>query len=124
MSFIKNLKEAVGFKNLKFKEGNLLALEDTSHVIYLAHEYSKDKEAVKGLNSLTSISLAKASFHLFGVNHKACYCWWCQIREACLKIFMEIKANLIFLTTSYKVIKMPEKNIYPFFEEWIIKNKQ
>ena len=124
MSFRKNLKEAVGFQILKFKEESLLALKVASHVIYVAHEYSKDKKAVKGLNSLISISLAKAYYHLFGVNHKACYYWRCRIREVCLKILMEQKTNLIVLTTSYKVIKMPEKSIYPFFEEWIIKNKQ
>ena len=77
MSFLKNLKEAVGFLISKFKEENLLALEDASHVIYVAHNYSKDKKAVKGLNSLKSLSLAKAYYHLFGDNHKACYCWWC-----------------------------------------------
>ena len=48
MSFIKNLKEAVGFLISKFKEENLLALEDASHVIYVAHNYSKDKKAVTG----------------------------------------------------------------------------
>ena len=89
-----------------------------------SHEYSKDKKAVKGLNLLTSISVSKAYYPLFGVNHKACYCWWCRIREVCFKIHMEQKTNLIVLTTLYKVFKMPGKNIYPFFEEWIIKNKQ
>ena len=118
MSFIENLKEAVGFQILKLKEENLLALE------VVPHGYSKDKKAVKGLNLLTSISVAKAYYHLFGVNHKVCYCWCCRIREVCFKILMEQKTDLIVLTTLYKVFEMPEKNIYPFFEEWIIKNKQ
>ena len=97
MSFRKNLKEAVGFQILKFKEENLLALEVASHVIYVAHEYSKDKKAVKGLNSLISISLAKAYYHLFGVNHKACYYWRCRIREVCLKLKCQKKVYILFL---------------------------
>ena len=35
---------------------------------------------------------------------------------------MKQKTNLIVLITFYKVIKMTEKNTYPFFEEWKIKN--
>ena len=37
---------------------------------------------------------------------------------------MKQKTNLIVLRISYKVIRMPEKNINPFFEEWIEKKKQ
>ena len=122
MSFIKDLKEAVGFQILKYKERDLFALEDASHVIYAAHEYCKNKKSVKGLDSLTTKS--KAYYWLFGLNHKTCNCWRCRIRELCLGTFMKQKTNLIALRTSYKVIRMPEKNIYPFFEEWIEKNKQ
>ena len=126
MFFVKNLKQAVAFQTLKVKEENFFPLKDASHVIYAADEYNKDKDlkAVKGLDQLTSISLAKAYYYLFAVNHKACDCWRCRIREECYRILVERKTNLIVLGTSYKVIKLPEKNVYPFFEEWIIKNKQ
>ena len=79
MSFIKNLKQAVAFGILKGKEENLFALEDASHVIYAPDEYNKDKglKTVKGLDKLTSISLAKAYYYLFTVNHKVCDCWQC-----------------------------------------------
>ena len=125
MSIVKNLKQAVAFGILKVKEENLFALEDLSHVTYALDEYNKDKslKTVKGLDKLTSISLAKAYYYLFTVNHKACDCWRCQIREECLRILIEQKINLIVLGTLDKVIKMPE-NIYPFFEEWIIKREQ
>ena len=113
MSFVKNLKQAVAFGILKVKEENLFALEDASHVIYPPDEYNKGKglKTVKGLDKLTSISLA-------------CDCWRCRIREECLRILIEQKTNLIVLGPLHKVIKMPEKSIYPFFEEWIIKRKQ
>ena len=35
---------------------------------------------------------------------------------------LEAKANRLVLTTSYKLIKMPERNTYPFLEERRIKN--
>ena len=83
MFFVKNLKQAVAFQILKVKEKNLLPLEDASHVIYAADEYNKDKglKAEKSLDKLTSISLAKNYYYLFAVNHKACDCWRCRIRE-------------------------------------------
>ena len=124
MSFIKDLKEAVGFQILKYKERDLFPLEDASHVIYAAHEYCENKKSVKGLDSLTTKSLTKASYCLFGLNHKTCDCWRCRIREQCLRTLMKQKTNLIVLRTSCKVIRLPEKNIYPFFEEWIEKCKQ
>ena len=85
MSFIKDLKEALDFQILKYKERDLFALENASHVIYAAHEHCKNIKAVKGLDSLTTISLAKAYYCLFGLNHKACHCWQCRIREECLR---------------------------------------
>ena len=58
-------------------------------------------------DSLTTISLAKGYYCFFGLNHKACDCWWCRIREECLRILMKRKTNLIVLRTSYKVITPP-----------------
>ena len=80
MSFIKDLKEAVGFQILKYKERDLFVLENASHFIYAAHEYCENKKAVEGLDSLTTISLDKAYYCLLGLNHKAFNYWQCRIK--------------------------------------------
>ena len=82
------------------------------------------KRKQKKLNSSTSISLPKAYLHLFfHVDRHYCICGQCHVREECLQILLEQKTNRLVLTTSYKLIKMPERNTYPFHEEWKIKKQ-
>ena len=125
MSFLKNLKEAIGFQYLKIIEDELIALEDASHIMFAVNEFVNEEKAKKVLNSLTSISLAKAYWHLFvHVDRHNCNSWQCLVMEECLQIPLQQKANRLVLTTSYKLIKMPERNTYPFLEEWKIKNNK
>ena len=123
MSFLKNLKEATGFQYLKIIEDELIALEDASHIMFAVNEFVNEEKAKKVLNSLTSISLAKAYWHLFvPVDRHNCNCWQCLVREECLQILLQRKTNRLVLASSYKLIKMPEINTYPFLKEWKIKN--
>ena len=123
MSFLKNLKEATGFQYLKIIEDELIALEDASHIMFAVDEFVNKEKAKKVLNSLTSISLAKAYWHLFvHVDRHNCNCWQCFVREEFLQILLKLKTNRLVLTASYKLIKIPERNTDPFLEEWEIKN--
>ena len=123
MSFLKNLKEAIGFQYLKIIEDELIALEDASHIMFAVNEFVNEEKAKKVLNSLTSISLAKAYWHLFvHEDRHNCNCWQCLVREECLQILLQRKTNRLVLASSYKLIKMPEINTYPFLKEWKIKN--
>ena len=65
MSFLKDLEEAIGFQYLKTIEDELIALEDASQIMFALDEFVNEEKAKKVLNSLTSISLAKAYWHLF-----------------------------------------------------------
>ena len=86
MSFLKNLKEATGFQYLKIIEDELIALEDASHIMFAVDEFVNKEKAKKVLNSLTSLSLAKAYWHLFvHVDRHNCNCWLCLVREECFK---------------------------------------
>ena len=86
MSFLKILKEAIGFQQLKIIEDELIALEDASHIMFAVDEFVNKEKAKKVLNSLTSISLAKAYWHLFvHVDCHNCNCWLCLVREECFK---------------------------------------
>ena len=85
MSFLKDLKEAIGFHYLKIIEDELIALEDASHILFALDEFVNKEKAKKVLNSLTSISLAKAYWHLFfHVDRHNFNCWQCLVREECL----------------------------------------
>ena len=118
MSFLKNLKEATGFQYLKIIEDELIALEDASHIMFAVNEFVNEEKAKKVLNSLTSISLAKAYWHLFvHKDRHNCNCWQCLVREECLQILLQRKTNRLVLASSYKLIKMPEINTYPFLKE-------
>ena len=122
MSFIGNLKEAINFQFFKIIKDKLIALEDPSHKIFAADEFVDQKKKLEEFFSLTSISLAKGYWYLLDNDHCICSCWRCRLREECLSILLKQKTYLIVLATSYKVMKIPEKNTYPFFEEWKIKN--
>ena len=118
MSFLKNLKEATGFQHLKIIEDELIALEDASHIMFAVNEFVNEEKAKKVLNSLTSISLAKAYWHLFVHEDRHNWnCWQCLVREECLQILLQRKTNRLVLASSYKLIKMPEINTYPFLKE-------
>ena len=78
----------------------------------------------KKLDSLNSISLAKAYWHLFdNVDRHNCNCWQCRVRDEYFQILLNRKTNLLVLTTSCKLINMPERNTYPFLEGWKIKKR-
>ena len=86
MSLLKNLKEAIGFQHLKVIEDELIALEEASHIMFAVDEFVNKEKAKKVLNSLTSLSLAKAYWHLFvHVDCHNCNCWLCLVREECFK---------------------------------------
>ena len=92
--------------------------------MFAADEFVNEEKAKKKnkINSLTSISLAKAYWYLFvHVDRHNCNCWQCRIRDECFQILLNRKTNRLVLTTSYKLIKMPKRNTYPFLEEWKIK---
>ena len=91
--------------------------------MFAVDEFVNKENAKKVLNSLTSISLAKAYWHLFvHVDRHNCNCWQCLVRKEYLQILLKRKTNRLVLTTSYKLIKMPERNTFPFLEEWKTKN--
>ena len=86
--------------------------------MFAVDEFANTEKAKKVLNSLTSISLAKAYWHLFvHVDRHNCNCWQCLVREECLQILLKLKTNRVVLASSYKLIKMPEINTYPFRKE-------
>ena len=47
MSFLKNLKEAIGFQYLKIIEDELIALEDASHNMLAVDEFVVEEKARK-----------------------------------------------------------------------------
>ena len=67
MPFIKNLKDVIAFKLLKIKADKLLALEDASDIIYAVDNFVDEEKAKETLNLLTSISVAKGYYHLYGL---------------------------------------------------------
>ena len=108
----------MAFQYLIVIKDELIALEHASHIMFAVDEFNNKEKAKTKLNSLTSISLAKAYGHLFvHVDHHYCNCWQSHVREECLQIVLEQKTNLLVLTTSYRLIKMPERNTYPFYDE-------
>ena len=54
MSFLKNVKEEISFQHLKTIEGELIALEHASHIMFAVDEFVNNEKAKKVLNSLTS----------------------------------------------------------------------
>ena len=58
MSFLKNLKETIGFQYLKIIEDKLIALEDASHIMFAVDELVNKEKAKKVLDSLTSLAKA------------------------------------------------------------------
>ena len=92
MSFVKNLKEAIGFAYLKVIEYQLISLEDASHIMFAVDEFANEEKVKKVLNSLTSISLGKGYWHLFvHVDRHNCNCLQCRVREECLQILSKWK---------------------------------
>ena len=47
MSFLKNLKEAIGFQHLKVIEYKLIALEDASQIMFAVDEFVNEEKAKK-----------------------------------------------------------------------------
>ena len=47
MSFLKDLKEAIGFHCLKIIEDELIALEDPSHILFALDEFVNEEKAKK-----------------------------------------------------------------------------
>ena len=92
--------------------------------MFAMDEFFNKEKAKKNLDSLNSISLAKAYWHLFdNVDRHNCNCWQCRVRDECFQILLNRKTNLLVLTTSCKLINMPERNTYPFLEGWKIKKR-
>ena len=101
MSFLQNLEVVVAFQHLKVLKYELVALGDSFHIMFAVDEFNNEEKTKKILNSLTSISLAKAYWHLFvHIDRHYCNCWQCRVREECLQILLEQKTNRLVLATS------------------------
>ena len=80
------------------------------------------KNKKKTLNSLTSISLAKAYYHFFGYRCVGCWCSRCQLQNECLQIILRRGHNEIVLIGK-NVCEYKEKNPFPFYKEWRVKKR-
>ena len=65
------------------------SLEKDFDVIYATNYFLDEEELKKTLNSLTSISLAKAYYHFFEYRHIGCWCWRCKLQNKCLQLILK-----------------------------------
>ena len=116
-----NIIEKAQLTIIERQQNNLQSLENDFGIIYAIDHFLDEKEAKKTLNFLTSISLAKVYFIFFGYRHVGCWCRKSRLQNECLKIILKRVHNKIVLIGN-NVCEYKKKYLFPFYEEWRIKN--
>ena len=92
------------------------------HTVWaIDHCINKDKQSI--VNSLTSVSLAKAYHSLFQTGHYGCWCYYCHLKHIILRTIMDRGDNYEYLNGQLKLVEFEEQiSPYPFYEEWLKKH--
>ena len=82
---------------------------------------NKDTQGI--LNSLTSLSLAKAYYWLFQSGHYGCWCFYCHLQHMILRTIMDRGDHYKCLNGELNLDNFEETDPPdPFYEEWLRKS--
>ena len=85
------------------------------------HCINKDTQSI--LDSLTSLSLAKAYYSLFQPEHFSCWCYYCHLKHMILHKIMDRGDTYKYLDSELKLDEFEEKGSpYPFYKEYLKKH--
>ena len=75
------------------------------------------------LNSLTSLSLAKAYYSMFQPDHCGFWCYGCHLQHMVLNTVMDRGGNSKYLNGQLTLDNFEEDKLpYRFYEKWLRKN--
>ena len=94
-------------------------LVDGFHIAWATHHcINKDTQSI--LDSLTSLSLAKAYYSLFQRKHFSFLCYYCHLKHMILHKIIDRGDNFKYLNGELKLDEFEEKtSSYLFYEEWL-----
>ena len=85
------------------------------------HTINNNTETI--LDSLTSLSLAKAYYDSFQPVHHGCWCYYYHLQHMILRTTMDRRHNYKYLNGALALNKFEElEPPYPFYEECLRKN--
>ena len=89
------------------------------HIAWATHHgINKDTQII--LDSLTSLSLAKAYYSLLQPKHFCFLCYYCHLKHMILHTIIDRGDNFKYLTGELKLDEFEEKtSSYLFYEEWL-----
>ena len=92
------------------------------HISWAVDErINKDTQGI--LNSLTSLSLAKAYYSLLQSGHYGCWCFYCHLQHTILHTIMDRGDHYKYLNGELNPDNFEETDPpYPFHEAWLRKN--
>ena len=93
-----------------------------SHISLAVNQrIKKDTQGI--LNSLTSLSLAKAYYSLFQSGHYDCWCFYCHLQHMILRTIMDRGDHYKYLNGELNLDNFEETDPPdPFYEEWLRKD--
>ena len=95
----------------------------TGFHITFATDHCINENTQKILDFFTSLSLAKAYYSLFQLDHCGCWCYYCHLKHMILRTIMNRGHNYKYLNGELKLDEFEEKDSPdPFYEEWLRKN--
>ena len=95
----------------------------TGFHITFATDHCVNENTQKILDFFTSLSLAKAYYSLFQLDHCGFWCYYCHLKHMVLRTIMNRGDNYKYLNGELKLDEFEEKDSPdPFYEEWLRKN--
>ena len=91
--------------------------------IHWATDYTINNNTQAILDSLVSLCLGKAYYHLFQSGHYECCYYYSHLQHMMLRTIMDRGHNYKYLNGVLALEKFEENDLpYPFYEEWLKKN--
>ena len=91
--------------------------------IHWETDYTINNNTQAILDSLTSLSLAKAYYHSFQPGHYGCWCCYCHLQYMMLRTIGDTGHNYKYLNGTLAFEQFEETDLlYPFYGEWLKKN--
>ena len=88
-------------------------------IVWATHDCI-NKDTQSSLDSLTSLSLAKAYYSLIQPEHISCWCYYCHLKLMIVRTIMDRGDNYKYLNSELKLDEFEEKGSpYQFYEEWL-----
>ena len=88
--------------------------------IVKATDHCINKDTQNILDSLTSLSLAKAYYSLFQPEHFRCWRYYCHLKHMIMHTIMDRGDKYKYLNSELKLDEFEEKGSpHPFYEEWL-----